>query len=157
MRKGFLPIVIAGLAMLAAALALGARGPDSDANPTPEEVAARTMSPFCPGLTLAECPSSQSAQLRDRIAEMVDDGWTNRQIDAWLLDSYGEAAMARPRGPLAFVVPISIVLAGGIVVTLMILRWGRTRDGIVDPETAITSRERERLNLELKAFSEGTE
>lgn len=55
-------------------LALGiaiTSGPDPDLVPTTDEVAGRTMSPFCPGLTLEECPSGEASRLRTEIDQMV--------------------------------------------------------------------------------------
>ena len=68
----FLVMCMAGLALLAAGAGLlAARGPDPDAVPTARQVYDRTMSPYCPGLTLAACPSTQAIELRKTISDMV--------------------------------------------------------------------------------------
>lgn len=171
MKRTFLIAVTAGSAALAAALALAARGPDPNAVPAETQVSERTMSPFCPGLTVSECPSSQSADLRIRIKEKVAAGWTNRRIDEWLVDSYGEAVLARPRDPFAYLVPIGVVLAGLALVVVLITRWGRSGGaaargtdalpgGANDPSPRTdppSSLEKERLDSELRLFAEGTE
>ncbi|MGH7426426.1 MAG: cytochrome c-type biogenesis protein, partial [Candidatus Methylomirabilales bacterium] len=82
------------LGVLAAAAAAGLavlplRGPDPMAVPTVQQVFERTMSPFCPGLTVAECPSLQAGDMRERIAERVAGRWSNRRIDRWLVENYG--------------------------------------------------------------------
>lgn len=109
-------------------LALGmvlTAGPDPGAVPTTDEVAARMMSPFCPGLTLEECPSDQASRLRGEINEMVLRGDTNEQIDRWIVDNFGEVALARPDGTLAWVAPPLAILAGLFVIAF-VLRRGRT-------------------------------
>jgi cytochrome c-type biogenesis protein CcmH/NrfF len=105
---------------VAAAAVISARGPDPDAVPTVETVEGRVMSTWCPGLTLAECPSAQAAVLRQRIAARVAEGWTNRRIDAWLVGDYGEGVLGRPRSAAAFLVPAAAVLLGGLAVALVV-------------------------------------
>lgn len=117
------PVVVAGLLVaVAAAMVLSARGPDPDAKPTAQAVDGRVMSTWCPGLTLGECPSGQAALLRQKIAAHVAEGWTNRQIDAWLVANYGEAVLGRPRSAGAFVVPLIAVVGGGLVVAFVLRR-----------------------------------
>lgn len=96
-------------------------GPDPQAVPTSDEVAARMMSPFCPGLTLEECPSGQASRLRSEIDGMVDRGDTNEEFDRWIVDNYGEVALARPGGSLAWVAPPLAVL-GGLALVLLFLK-----------------------------------
>jgi cytochrome c-type biogenesis protein CcmH/NrfF len=109
-------------------LALGVlltRGPDPDVVPTTDEVAARMMSPFCPGLTLEECPSDQSSRLRSEIDVMVREGSTNEQIDRWIVDNFGEVALARPRGSAAWLAPPALALVGLGAVLLVLRRKPR--------------------------------
>ncbi|HEY8201447.1 MAG TPA: cytochrome c-type biogenesis protein CcmH [Actinomycetota bacterium] len=116
-------IALAGLVMAAAAaIVISARGPDPDATPTAEAVENRVMSAWCPGLTLAECPSNQAAALRQKIAAHVAERWSNRRIDAWLVDSYGEAVLGRPRSATAFLVPLAAVAGGALVVAFVLRR-----------------------------------
>lgn len=145
------------------------QGPSPDARPTATEVDERTMSPFCPGQTLAECPSAQSVELRERIADRVAAGWTNRRIDGWLVSNYGEAILGRPRGALAWAVPLGGLIAGGVALAVALRRWSRGSRGgpVFEPGTArsddgsrTTARDvaasRERLAAELRRFGEGT-
>ena len=107
---------------MAAAAVIAARGPDPNAVPAAEAVENRVMSTWCPGLTLAECPSGQASVLRQKIAARVADGWTNRRIDAWLVDSYGEGVLGRPRSAAAFLVPAVAVAGGGLAVAFVVRR-----------------------------------
>ena len=113
MRR-LLPLVaVAALVLLAVATGLSAaRGPNPDAVPTAQQVEERTMSPFCVGLTLAACPSSEALQLRATIADMVAGGKTNRQIDSFLLANYPKTVIGAPRSPVAWLVPAAAVIAG---------------------------------------------
>jgi cytochrome c-type biogenesis protein CcmH len=121
---------IAAIAVLGG-LALGfglASGPDPEAVPTTDEVAGRMMSPFCPGLTLDECPSDQASRLRADIDEMVRRGDTNSQIDRWIVDNFGQVALARPGGTLAWVAPPLAMLAGLAAVLLFLKRRSRSAE-----------------------------
>ena len=120
---------LAAIAILGG-LALGmvlTSGPDPNAVPTSDEVAGRMMSPFCPGLTLDECPSDQASRLRAEIDQMVGRGDTNAEIDGWIVDNFGEVALARPGGSVAWVAPPLVVLAGLGAVLLFLKR--RTTGG----------------------------
>lgn len=158
MKRTFLIVIFIAVGALVTSLIVNALGPDPNAVPGATEVNERTMSPFCPGLTLSECTSPQSAELRDRIAKKVESGWTNREIDDWLLQSYGESILGRPRGPLPYVVPAAVLVAGAVAVTVFILRGLRNREHsemALDPE--INDEDRSRLELEIRTFAEGTE
>ena len=118
------PLAAIGVLILAAVVVglLAARGPDPHSVPTAEAVDARTMSPFCTGLTLAACPSSQAIELRATIAQMVAAGKTNQEIDDFLLGSYPRTVIGAPRNPLAWIVPAGAVVAGLAVVAVLLLR-----------------------------------
>lgn len=150
---------IAVLGGLALGVALTS-GPDPDAVPTSDEVAGRMMSPFCPGLTLDECPSDQASRLRAEVDEMVRRGDTNAEIDRWIVDNFGEVALARPGGSLAWVAPPLAVLAGLGVVMLFLRR--RTGGGEAGPEPRATvpelSEQDEKLfDRDFKNFKRGSE
>jgi cytochrome c-type biogenesis protein CcmH/NrfF len=144
-------------------LALGlafTSGPDPDAVPTSDEVAGRMMSPFCPGLTLDECPSEQANRLRAEVDEMVRRGETNAEIDRWIVDNFGEVALARPGGSPAWVAPPLAVLAGLAVVLLFLKR----RTGERKPEgesmatvPELTEQEENVFDRDFKNFRRGSE
>lgn len=160
MRKGFVVAIFLAVGAVAASLILSARGPDPDAVPSAAEVSERTMSPFCPGLTLSECPSQQSTELRGRVTSKVQAGWTNREIDEWLVQSYGQSILGRPQGALPYVVPTSVFLVSAVSVTVFALRWSRARrlgEPAAGPRIEIDDKERARLDREIKDFRRGTE
>lgn len=171
LRRRLVPMVALG-ALVLAAVAVGlleARGPNPGAVPTATQVDERTMSPFCTGLTLAACPSSQAIELRATIATMVSQGKTNRQIDAFLLANYPATVLGAPRNPLAWVVPAGAVLAGLLVVGIVLLRHlpgsagsgspgsPGSPDALGAPEEvpALSERDSSRLAEDLRRFAEG--
>jgi cytochrome c-type biogenesis protein CcmH/NrfF len=96
--------------------------------------------------------------LRNRVAKKVEAGSTNREIDDWLLESYGESILGRPRGALPYVVPAAALIAGAIAVTVFSLRSRRKHKrgaAVVVPE--LSEEDRDRIQLEIRTFAEGTE
>jgi cytochrome c-type biogenesis protein CcmH len=165
-RKEFALAAI--LVAVVATVALAARGPNPGATPTAEAVEGRVMSTWCPGLTLAECPSAQATALRSEIAAKVAGGWTNARIDAWLVANYGEGILGRPRGVTAFLVPaIAILAGGGVVAVLLRTRKSGRDDGPGSqpadpmppaPQSGPASPYHDRLETELRRFAgEATE
>ena len=159
MRR-LLPLVaVAAVVLLAVATGLSAaRGPDPDAVPTAQQVDERTMSPFCVGLTLAACPSSEALRLRATIAGMVAAGRTNRQIDSFLLANYPKAVIGAPRSPVAWLVPAAAVMAGLAVVAVVAFRrrGGPDAGQPAEPLPPIPLGDSARLAADVARFAQGT-
>jgi cytochrome c-type biogenesis protein CcmH/NrfF len=47
------------------------------------------MSPYCPGRTIASCPSSQARALEDHILELAQAGQTRAEIEGALVERFG--------------------------------------------------------------------
>jgi cytochrome c-type biogenesis protein CcmH len=119
------------LALLAGlVLAAGAAAAEEAAAPAEErwayELAHELMSPFCPGRALAECPSPQADALRLWILQQARAGATREQVEAQLLESFGDQLRQSPRpegvGLVAYVVPALLVVAGGGLLALFLRR-----------------------------------
>lgn len=143
-----------GLALLTALFLVMSMGPDPNAVPNPESVAARIMSPYCTGLVVADCPTRQSAELRSHIEDKVEMGWTNRQIDRWLVDNYGEQVLGRPRGNASWLVPLAAAMIGLIVVGSILMRRRSAPAGVVDEE--VGPEEHDRVRADLDRYARGT-
>ena len=119
---------------------------------SPEEaansVAGEIMSPFCPGVTLHECPSREALRLRDRIESWFQDGLTRDEVMARLESEYGPQIRAVPTsdgvGLLGWLLPIGGVLAAIGLGIWLTAKWSRSRP----PETVSTMEEADRLRIE---------
>ena len=84
------------------------------------------MSPFCPGRTLAECPSPQATDLRFWILTQAAAGATEAEVNEMLTQRFGDVLLASPRaegwGLSAYVIPIAFFVLGGPVVVLILRR-----------------------------------
>ena len=144
---------IAALVLVALVAGLIAyRGPDPSAVPSAQAVYDRTESPFCTGLTLAACPSSQAVELRARIATMVSQRQTNRQIDAYLTSNYPSRILGT-HSPVAWLIPALAVLIGLAVIAGVMLR--RPNPSVEPPLPAIAPADHARLAADLRRFAEG--
>lgn len=121
------------------------------------------MSPFCPGLSLEECPSEQASELRARIQRRIAAGATNAEIDRWLVADYGESVLGRPPGALSWMVPAAFVL-GGLACILYLLGTRGRNESRTQPRreqagsaSPASSRYRPRMLEELSSFDKGTE
>jgi cytochrome c-type biogenesis protein CcmH/NrfF len=131
--------------MLALTVLLGWAAPRADATPVPawrhggadpaaqdtvaprfpvgvETAASRlfnsTMSPYCPGLLLANCPSPQAGVLRDTIRAWIAAGVPADSIRRVLRAAYGDEVRATPPargfGLLAWLVPGAGLIVGAV-------------------------------------------
>ncbi len=91
------------------------------------------MSPFCPGRTLAACPSPQADQLRQWILFQAAAGQTEAELEASLYERYGDVLLSAPKaeggwGISAYAIPIGGFLLGGPLVAFVIFRMARVRE-----------------------------
>jgi cytochrome c-type biogenesis protein CcmH/NrfF len=84
------------------------------------------MSPFCPGRTLAACPSDKAAELRQWILLQEAAGATRTQVIAQLHQQFGDVIDSSPEaegwGLAAWLLPIAALLGGGAIVILVLRR-----------------------------------
>ena len=143
-RPALVAIVILALAAPAHA------APEDVAN----DVSNHVMSPFCPGVTLHDCPSPAALELREKIAAWAEQGWTREQIMAELEAQYGAGIRGAPAtegsGILAWALPIAVLVVGMTIVVVLARRWSaRSRRTYVGE---VSLEDRRRLEMELDAF-----
>lgn len=142
---------IAATLMLLALAVPAAAAPQDVAN----DISQNIMSPFCPGVTLHDCPSDSAVALRDRITEWAEDGFTRAQIMDRLIREYGDTIRAEPprsgSGLVAWLLPVLAALGAAVVAWKLMRRWAHgpeTPDGY-DPDVHVTPADRRRLDAEL--------
>lgn len=142
--------------LVALSLAVGAAAP---ARAAPEDVANRVarnvMSPFCPGLSLHDCPSDASLELRREILAKARAGWSYERIVADLEAEYGaDTVRATPPpgglGLLTWALPVVALVAGAAIAVARGRRWSSARPGAeTAPAIEASDEERARLDAEL--------
>ena len=149
MRWGLI-VVVAVLAAIAGGAPISkAENPEDVANSISEQV----MSPFCPGVTLHDCPSDNAIALRAQIAQWAARGWSRQKIFGKLTTEYNDIRAVPPEGGaglLVWLLPAVALLAGGGTAAMLARRWSQgdtTPAGTAD----LGPRERRRLEEELAA------
>jgi cytochrome c-type biogenesis protein CcmH len=76
------------------------------------------MSPYCQGLTLADCPTSGAVAMRERIHNWLEEGRSSEWIMNTLAGEYGEWIRSAPKfsgfGIVAWLAPGAALILGGI-------------------------------------------
>lgn len=114
----------AALTGLAAALALSLAATSAHAEGYAYDLAAELMSPYCPGRTVASCPSPQAAELIQWISMQEAAGATEDEVVEMLVERFGEEILGAPPAEgitlWAYVFPVAgFVLFGGVAVLVL--------------------------------------
>ena len=115
------------------------------------------MSPFCPGLTLAACPSPAAAELRIEIGQRFRQGEAREAILQDLVSRYGDHILGTPPasgvGLLVWIVPGT----AGLLLLLAMYAAGRRSSAASSPvspdDQPADSVLRQRLDEELADLS----
>lgn len=144
--------VIVTVIVVVLALASPAFGAPQDiANDISENI----MSPYCPGVTLHDCPSDSAVALRNRITGWAEEGFTRSQIMDRLVDEFGETIRAQPprsgSGLVAWVLPVLAALLASGIAWKLLRRWAHEPEPVegYDPDVHVTPSDRRRLDAEL--------
>lgn len=89
------------------------------------------MSPFCPGRTLAQCPSNKAEELRVWILTQEAAGASQEEVEAELVARYGGEIWPAPSaaglsGAGAYGIPLAMLIVGGPVAFLILRRLTAT-------------------------------
>lgn len=133
----------------------------SPAGAAPEDVAnevsREVMSPFCPGVTLHDCPSQAALDLRDQIKGWAEQGWSKDRIMDELESRFGTGIRATPQdseGIGAWALPVGALLVGIMLLGSLARRW--TKGRLHREVPALDDAERARVERELAALREST-
>ncbi len=113
------------------------------------------MSPFCPGLTLADCPSPNAFEMRKDIQARLERGESRESIVDALVAQYGTELLSDPSdtpiGRVVWGVPFLLAVLAAGVLAILVRRMTRGQQAEVaagaEPAAA-----RERLDEELAAM-----
>ncbi|MBB84610.1 MAG: hypothetical protein CL931_12440 [Deltaproteobacteria bacterium] len=142
MRVGSLSLVhlAASLAAIAGLVGCAEEGPYT------ADLAAEMMSPYCPGRTIASCPSPQAGELIQWIQVQEAAGASKEEVVEMLVERFGEDIYGAPPAEgatlFAYVLPVAGFLGGGgvVVVALRRLVGARGREDDLEDEDLAPSR-----------------
>lgn len=158
MRTKSLVIVVVLVGMtIAGAVVAGSSRAIAPLSPSRQtlDLSHELMSPFCPGLTLAACPSPAALELRNEVRDRFEGGEFRESITQDLLARYGHEIQGTPPasglGLVVWLLPA--LVAGGLIVAV---RTVVARGAIASPTARATvadpvqqARWRDRLDEEL--------
>lgn len=117
--------------LLASLVALLGAGPALGAEGWGYDLADDLMSPYCPGRALSECPSPNAEELRVWILDQDQAGRSRADVEEQLYGQFGEQLRQAPRaegvGLVAYVIPLLLFVAGGLLVAVFLQRARRPR------------------------------
>ena len=156
MRALFFVLALALAAPAAAQPAPAPATPSSTADAEAQRLFREVMSPFCPGLTLADCPSPNAFTLRDDIKARLARGESRETIVNELVARYGARILSDPSstpiGSVVWGVPIAVSALAALALAFFVRRATRRRPD--EPVVAVAGPPglREKLEEELDRF-----
>lgn len=144
-RRSAHRLVAVAVALIAVSPAVAHAQSDADA-PNIDwayQMAHELMSPFCPGRTLAECPSPNAAELRMWIRNQAAAGATRAEVEEMLYERFGEVIRSHPKvegwGVTAYAFPVLFFVLGGPLAYLLIRRLVDAKPTAPSPATSSSS------------------
>jgi len=114
----------------------------------------QVFSPFCPGRSLNDCPSSKAGELKDQMRAELEAGKAPEVILNEVIQKFGEQYRAVPRfagvGMFVWLVPIGFVVVGLLIAAGLSIRRNRNQATRPDVSTpALSTEDEQRIRDEL--------
>lgn len=99
--------------------------PASDPQAILQSLSGDLMSPYCPGRTIASCPSKSARKLEDEILSLAEEGHSRDEIETQLVARFGAEIIGYEPPPylLGGVALLATLALGGVL--LVGRRWSR--------------------------------
>ena len=118
----------------------------SPAKPTPEDLQAESLardiaadmpSPYCPGRSIASCPSQPARELEDDILTLAQQGKDRGEIETILVQRFGEEKMGKAHQTEIIVAIILAAVLALVAIVLNARKWLRPAATLpADPSVA---------------------
>ena len=145
-------LVLALVALVAVPIARA-----SENHPTLTELEGEIMCPVC-DTTLDQSSSPAARQIENLIAARIAAGDSKQEIKDLLVAQYGPKILAAPPKKgfnlLAWLLPIALLLGGGLVLGVLAWRWSHAREP-GPPAARLSPALERRVDEELARYDEG--
>jgi cytochrome c-type biogenesis protein CcmH/NrfF len=98
---------------------------EADAEKVLSELSNELMSPYCPGRTIASCPSENARKLEDHILAEAKAGKSRKEIEGELVDRFGAKIVGYAPQPVVMYGAAAIGLVGLALVVSAGRKWMR--------------------------------
>ncbi len=98
---------------------------DAEAEAISRSMANELMSPFCPGRTIASCPSKNARALEDFIYEQAKAGNSKADIEAQLVEQFGREKLGTKHDPVIMYGSAGAALVAAALLFAFGRRWMR--------------------------------
>jgi cytochrome c-type biogenesis protein CcmH len=92
-----------------------------------KEVAAQLRCVVCQGLSIQDSPSSLAQEMRALVREQLELGKSPDEVKEYFVEKYGEWVLLQPKARgfnlLVYVMPVLILLGGGVFVYTRARKW----------------------------------
>lgn len=143
--------LLVAVALLVTASPAIAAAPEDLAN----RIAGEIMSPYCPGVSLHDCPSAAALDLRADIESWARQGMTRDEIIGRLEAEFGPTIVGVPArsggGLLVWLLPAAVLATGLAAAFVLSRRWTGRDDG---SPSSRRSDDQQRLEAELSGVRE---
>src|SRR5688572_32245925 len=113
-----------------------AAAPAQDPDQILQALSNELMSPYCPGRTIASCPSDQARKLEDHILAEARAGKTREEIEADLVSRFGDEIVGYAPPPGVLYAALILGLLALVLVARAGRNWARRRPAAVTPGDA---------------------
>ena len=107
-----------------------------EAHERTERLAKRLRCPVCQGLSVADSRSDAAVAMKKRIQTLVEQGYSEEQVEDYFIDRYGEWVLLKPKYEhwFVWVAPILVAVAGlGFVLVHTARRRETPDDASIEP------------------------
>lgn len=115
-------------------------------------IARQTMSPFCPGRTLDDCPSEYATEWRRDIRAMVAKGMTAAEIQDELEKRVGGNLSGIPNRESSYALPIIFATGAALILYLVFVRL-RQKDDEQTPQKAKAAGKKDKAKAKESAIA----
>ena len=151
-RRYAFPIALGALLALGGLVAISVLrtgGAPSQAE-VAHQIAADLRCPDCQGLSVADSSSASATEIRRQIDAQLNGGRSPDQVRQSFVDRYGEWILLSPASPIAWLLPLGVVLVAIGILAIWIGRARRPEQPAVVP--AVSDMDRERAREEAEAL-----
>jgi len=150
MRKLALPIALAALLALGGLVVVELLRPAAPITPAEQaqQVASELRCPDCQSLSVAESHTEAANAIRTEIVQLLASGQSPDQVRQHFVDRYGEWILLAPTAPIAWWLPLVVLLLGAGSLAAWLLRGRRAPPPPAESAPADALRRRVREELE---------